>query len=95
MSISLYNHLGQISLTDIDPATVAALDDAQKSALLILIDKFKARQLATERYHAAIKAERAATTEQAAALEEHVKRNPPQTFAEARASAIAAFNKSH
>jgi hypothetical protein len=94
MRLEIYNHLGQIDLSVIDPAAVALLDDNQQQALSVLIEKTKAREAAQERYTTAVKAEGAANAEQHDALAAHIAANPPLTFQQIHAASVATFNKS-
>ena len=94
MALELYNALGQLDIAAIDHSEVALLSEPQQQALAVLISKVQAREAAQERFSKAVRALGAATAEQIAALDAHVAVNPPQSFAQAQAAAIAAFNKS-
>lgn len=90
----LYSAMGTIDIGAIDPAAVAALSEPQQLALSVLIDKVQAREAASARYALAVKTMNEAGSEQHASMAQHAEINKPQTVAEARASAIAAYNAS-
>ncbi len=90
MPLEIYNAFGSIDIAAIDPAEVAKLDERQQQALADLIPKVQAREAAQDRYNKAVRDQRDATAEQAAALEAHVAFNPPQSFMDAQRAVIEA-----
>jgi hypothetical protein len=93
--LQLRNQFGQLDISVIDPVAVSELSDLQQHLLARLITAVEDRQAAQERFNSAVLAVRLAAQEQEVALEEHRAANPPQTFQQAQAAVIAAYNKSH
>jgi hypothetical protein len=92
--LEIYNSLGQVDLSVVDPAAVAEMSDAAQQAFSIFIAKVAAREAASARYVLAVKALNDAGAEQHAALAEHAAINLPQTVQQQHAEAVAAYNKS-
>jgi hypothetical protein len=78
--IQLHNQLGQIDLSVIDPAEVAALDDGQQKLLAVLVSAVQDREAAQARYTSAVLAKREASAEQVAALAAHSEASDPFPF---------------
>lgn len=93
--LQIRNQFGQLDISVIDPVAVAGLSEPAQVLLKTLIDAVENRQRAQDRHNKAMAALHEATHDQALALAEHAKANPPQTFQQAHAASVTAFQKSN
>jgi len=78
--IRLRDQFGKISLAEILPEEVAALDDTQQKILSLLISTVQEHELATERFTSAMTAYNAATKEEQEAMAAHLEASDPFPF---------------
>ncbi|WP_338830443.1 hypothetical protein [Bradyrhizobium sp. 27S5] len=86
MALTLRNRFGQLDISVIDPVEVAKLDDGQQTKVATLVAAIEHREIAYERYVAAVRARRDAEVEQTSALEAHKIASEPFQFVPPKAA---------
>jgi hypothetical protein len=92
--IEIFNQVGQVDLSQIDPAEVAQLNDEQQAALAFVIETVQTREKAEQRFKAAQERVRELMRAEVDALEVNRIANPPPSFIDTLRAAQAAYTQS-